>query len=310
MSALLRVADDLYALDVGEFTAARDAEARRLKGDDAQLARAVKALRRPTTAAWVVNQLVRAEPQQVEQLLSVGDALREAQRSMSAEQLRELTRQRRQVTASVTQRARALARERGMRTTEAVAEQVEATLTAALLDPECGRALRSGLLVTPLRSTGVGDADVAAAVAAPDALGFAATPRGPVDAGAAAGAGEQAAGPPALRVVPDPDAAAKARAAAAEELEEAEEARAGAESELASAQGEVDALEARALQHQSELEELRRRLAALESDAEQTDEDLSEAEDARDAAREALEEAGTERDQARRRLESLDAGED
>ncbi len=306
MSALLELADGLYALDVGEFTAARDAESRRLAKEDADLARAIKALRKPTTAAWVVNQLVRAEADQVAQLLAVGDALREAQRSMSAEELRELTRQRRQVTASVTQRARALARERGVRTTEAVAEQVEATLTAAMLDPECGRALRSGLLTAPLRSTGVGDADVAGAVAAPDALGFAARPRDPTTSG---GDGSGSAGSqrsrPGLRVVPDPDAAAKARAAAAEVLADAEEAYGGARADLEQAQREVDALEARSLQHQAEVDELRRRLAALEADAESTDDDLTEAEEARDAAQESLAEAGAERDEARRRLESL-----
>ncbi len=308
MSTLLEVADALYALDVAEFTAARDAEARRLTKEDADLARTVKALRKPTTAAWVVNQLVRADADQVDQLLAVGEALREAQRSMSADQLRELTRQRRQVTASVTQRARALARERGLRTTEAVAEQVEATLTAAMLDPGCGRAVRSGLLTAALRSTGVGDTDVAAAVAAPAALGFTPTPS---ETEAPARGGTATGGAPALRVVPDPDAAAKARAAALEEVAEAERAHAEAQRELSTTQGHVDSLEARALQQQSELDELRRRLSELETSAEETDEDLAGAEDARDAAREALDEAGAERDEARRRLEALgEAGEE
>ena len=74
------------------------------------LAAQVKALRKPSTAAWVVNLLVRRETEQVEQVLAVGAALREAQASMSGDELRALTRQRRQLTAAVTTQARRVAR--------------------------------------------------------------------------------------------------------------------------------------------------------------------------------------------------------
>ena len=97
---LLEIADELYALPPAEFTAARDAKAKELKGTD--LAGAVKALKKPGIAAWVVNLLVRRESGQVDQLLSVGAALRDAQAAMSAGELRTLTKQRRQVTAAVT----------------------------------------------------------------------------------------------------------------------------------------------------------------------------------------------------------------
>ena len=125
---------------------------------------------------------------------------------MSAGELRALTKQRRQVTAAVTQQARHLAAEAGHKVTQAVADQVEATLTAAMVDADCGRAVRSGLLVAPLQTTGVdavGEAALAAALALPEALGFSATAREAPEPG-----------PPSLRVVPDPDAGAKARAAA------------------------------------------------------------------------------------------------
>ena len=45
---LVEIADDLYALPLGEFTAARDARAKELKGSD--LAAPVKALKKPSTA--------------------------------------------------------------------------------------------------------------------------------------------------------------------------------------------------------------------------------------------------------------------
>ncbi|WP_278256204.1 hypothetical protein [Nocardioides convexus] len=44
----------------------------------------MKALRKPSTAAWVLNLLVRREGAQVDQVLNVGAALRQAQQAMSA----------------------------------------------------------------------------------------------------------------------------------------------------------------------------------------------------------------------------------
>ncbi|MGZ6827318.1 MAG: hypothetical protein ACXVGH_11035, partial [Mycobacteriales bacterium] len=72
---------DLYALPPEEFTAARDAAA---KAD-----RSLKALRRPTVAAWVVNTLVRREPALVEDLVALGAALAQAQQAGEGRQLRE-----------------------------------------------------------------------------------------------------------------------------------------------------------------------------------------------------------------------------
>ena len=55
---------------LADFTPARDAKAKELKGTD--LAARVKALKKPSLAAWVVNLLVRHETEQVEQVLTVG----------------------------------------------------------------------------------------------------------------------------------------------------------------------------------------------------------------------------------------------
>src|SRR6476619_4156171 len=211
---LLAVADELYGLALPEFTPARDARAKALKADDADLARRVKALRKPSTAAWVVNLLVRREAEQVEQVLAVGTALREAQAAMSGEELRTLTRQRRQLTAAVTTQARRVAAAAGVKVTTAVSDQVEATLTAAMVDEGCAAAVRSGLLVTGLATTVLDAVEHGAAVAVPEALGVTATATATADAGAAAR--------PDLHVVRDPEADAKAVAAARARLEEAE----------------------------------------------------------------------------------------
>ena len=289
---LLSIADGLYALGVAEFTPARDAKVKELKGTD--LAPRVKALKKPSLAAWVVNLLVRYDTEQVEQVLTVGAALREAQASMSGEELRALTRQRRQLTAAVTTRARGLAREHGQKVTESVADQVEATLTAAMVDERCAAAVRSGLLVSALRATGVDEVDLGAAVALPEALGFSATARE-----------EVAPAKPDLHVVPDPDKDEKARVAAQEALDSAEEALAEAVEGLETAQTELTELEARSMQIQSEIDELKRRIAELDESADEVDDAIGEAEDARDEAQEAVAEATRERDAAAAKVARL-----
>ena len=290
--SLLAIADELYALPQEEFTPARDAKARELKAEK-EVAAAVKRLKKPSVAAWVVNLFVRRESEQVDQVIGVGQALREAQDGMDGAELRALTRQRRQLTSAVTQQARSLARDEGVKVTGSVADQVEATLTAAMLDPECARAVRSGLLTTALSATGVDAVDVAAAVAVPEALGFSAT--------ATSGAPAR---PPELHVVPgDEDArrreeAETALAAAQVTVDETEAA-------LAEARRGVEELQARSLQIQSEIDELRRTLSEREASAEETDEELEEAEEAQAEAESAHSAAVQTRDAARHTLERL-----
>ena len=287
---LLAVADELYGLAQPAFSAARDARAKGLKADDADLARRVKALKKPSTAAWVVNLLVRREAEQVEQVLAVGTALRQAQAAMSGEELRTLTRQRRQLTAAVTTQARRVAAAAGVKVTTAVSDQVEATLTAAMVDEGCAAAVRSGLLVTGLATTGLDAVEPGAAVAVPEALGFTATASATADAGAAAR--------PDLHVVPDPEADAKAVAAARARLEEAEAELGHATEALESAATDVTDLEARGMQVQAEIDELRRRLAELEAAYEEVDDELGDAEDVRAAAEESVAAATRARDEA------------
>jgi hypothetical protein len=272
---LLELADGLYALPLGDFTPARDALVKEHKADK-ELAARIKALKKPSLAAWVVNLLVRRDAAQVDQVLQVGTALREAQANLDGEELRALTRQRRQLTAAVTTQARGLAREEGVKVTPAVADQVEATLTAAMVDEGAARAVRSGLLVAALVATGVGEVDVAPALAAPEALGFEAAPREaePVPR-------------PELRVVPDPEADTKALRAAEERLAAARREHEAAREASAASAAEVEQLQARSLQLQAEVDELRGRIAQLEADMEENDDELADAEDVQAEADEA-----------------------
>ena len=287
-SRLLETADELYGLRLAEFTPARDARAKQSRGDEAELSLRIKRLRKPSTAAWAVNLLVRHASEEIVQVLAVGAALREAQESLAGDDLRALTRQRRQLTAAVAGRARALAAEQGQRLTGAVSDQVEATLTAAILDDGCARALRSGLLVVALASTGVDGSDPVAAVALPEALGHTATPH-PTDP------------PPGradLYVVRDPEADTKVLAAATERVAEAQQGLDRATESLAAAAEEVAELEARSMQVQAEIDELRLRVAELEARSEEVDDELGDAEDVRSEAEDAVATATAARDAA------------
>ncbi len=217
--------------------------------------------------------------------------------SLDGKELRELTKQRRQLTAAVTTRARGVAGTLGTKVTQAVADQVEASLTAAMLDPDCAKALRSGLLVTAMASTGVGESMAGAAVALPEALGFSAT--------SAPAAPEQPTGRPDLKVVPDPDADAKRLAAAEAGLEAAAAAEEAARATYDESDGAVTELEARSLQLQGEIEEHQRAIAQLEETSEELEEELDDAEEARTEARTALRKAEQASEQAESAVERL-----
>ncbi len=290
---LLEAADQLYGLKLGEFTPKRDEIAKSLKGTPE--AALVTALKKPSLAAWVVNLLVRREPAQVDQILAVGEALREAQANLSGDELRALTKQRRQLTAAVTTTARRHAAEYGQKVTQAVADEVEATLTAAMIDESAAAAVRSGLLIKALKTTGLGDLDLTAYVAVAELAGFTPQPLG-----------EPAPPPPPeLHVVPDPDADAKKRAAAAEALEAAEAEVARALAELEEANGAVAEMEAKSLQVQAEIDELRRKLEEHEEAQDEIDDELSEVQDAVAAARIEVTTAEKARDRAASALDKL-----
>ena len=293
---LLTIADELYALSLPEFTPARDARAKELKASDKELSAQVKALKKPSLAAWVVNVLVRHETEQVDQVLAVGVALRKAQAGMSGDELRALTKQRRQLTAAVTTQARALASSLGTKVTQAVADQVEATLTAAMIDEDCAKAVRSGQLVTALAATGVGEVDLA------QGRGHARRARLRRHRSRAEPEPEQR---PDLHVVPDPEADQKAVKEAEAVLAEAERELIKATAAAEAAVSDVTELEARGMQVQAELDELRGKIAELEARFEEVEEELSDAEDVRSEAEGWRTAATKERDDAAAALKKL-----
>jgi hypothetical protein len=160
------IAHELYGLLPGDFTAERNQRAKDLKADgDAELAARVTALGKPTSAAWLVNQLVRHHGEEVEQVAAVGAALREAQDHLNSGELMALNKQRHLVLRAVVQQARALARDLGQPVSTAVADEVEQTLRAVMSDPDAADAVRTGTLRRSLSGTGLGPVDLTGAVA-------------------------------------------------------------------------------------------------------------------------------------------------
>ena len=77
--------DELFHGPLEEFTAGRNELAKSLRSDgDAEASDWVKGLKKPTRAAWLVNQLSQRKPKDVQRLLSVGQELRNAQEEMLA----------------------------------------------------------------------------------------------------------------------------------------------------------------------------------------------------------------------------------
>ena len=95
---LAHAAAELYAADLDEFTARRAelASAARAAGDQ-DAARQIAGLRKPTRAAWLVNQLVRADPGVPGRLAELGTELRAAAAALDGARIRELSQARRRL---------------------------------------------------------------------------------------------------------------------------------------------------------------------------------------------------------------------
>jgi len=286
------VVEELYGLTPAEFTEARNQAATTLRGSDRALSDRVKSLRKPATAAWVVNMLVRHNAEEMSQVLDLGESLRQAQADLDGDALRELARQRRRLIGAVAGKGTALARDLGPKVSESVQRQVEETLHAAMIDTDAAAAVRTGLLVDALSATGVGSLKVATAVADHTALGS----PGPGPAAVRSiGSTSAPARSTELSVVPEVDPEEKRREARREARKAAQEAvraakadRATARKDLAEQEIAVSDLQASTLQMNGEIDELRRRIDTLEDRLEKLDDDAETAGQERDEAAEGL----------------------
>src|SRR5215207_1711325 len=126
--------DVLYRLPLAEFTAARNALAKRLKqagrGNEAEL---VKALGKPSSSAWAVNQLYWKHRDAFDRLIATGERFREAQTSRLSRKVADMRvalDARREALSHVSDLATALLRDAGHNPTPDTMLRVTTTLEA------------------------------------------------------------------------------------------------------------------------------------------------------------------------------------
>jgi hypothetical protein len=166
-------AHDLYGLPLDRFVPERTALAKELRqAGERDQAKGVAALRKPSRAAWAVNQLVRTQSRALATLFEAGDAVRLAQAELIAgrgdsDALRETLNRERQAVADLVRVARGLLSSEGHELSPATLERVSETLDAAALEDEARANVQDGCLHRELRRVGLG-ADLGSERPAPE----------------------------------------------------------------------------------------------------------------------------------------------
>jgi hypothetical protein len=137
----------LYSVTREEFIPTRDDLVRQARAaGDRELATTIAAARKPTVAAWLLNQVSREYPDDLDVLAELGEALRGAHQALDADRLRTLSQQRNGLLRTLDDRALRVARRAAMPVTAAITEALREAFTASLLTPEVLATLRTGRL--------------------------------------------------------------------------------------------------------------------------------------------------------------------
>jgi hypothetical protein len=296
---------ELYGSDPEEFTERRTALASRARAaGDRAAAKEIAGLRKPTRSAWMINQLVRADPGVADRLAGLGDELRAAAAALDGAKIRELSQERRKLVDTLIRRTLQQAGEQSP--SAALREDLTATFGAALADPQVARDLADGTLVRAAHHAdfGTGAPELTLVPPPVDAAGTTPSPgRGASrTAGASRAAGvSRGQGPRSTRTTrpagtgEEASAADEARAArAAERAKAAEEARAAEEDRAARA--------ARAAEdRQRAIAEAEQTLEEASREADQAAQDEQDARDNIQALESQLDEAHRRVTEARRK---------
>lgn len=160
---------DLYAGEFDDFVPRRNSLARQAKAaGEGQLAKQIGACRKPTRAAWLVNLLAAGEAEQLAEALSLGEALAQAHRDASGDQLRELSAVRTRTVHALARRAAELGAAHDYQAPPSVIGEVAETIQAALADPSLAEGVRTGAMTATVRAAGFGPVDLFAPVSAED----------------------------------------------------------------------------------------------------------------------------------------------
>ena len=148
-----QAAAELYSLAPEEFVKARNARARELKAEGKRdQADAVGKLRKPTLAAWAVNQLARERELDVRRLLKAGDRLQggDADESDFAEARHEES----TVMRRLLRGAREILEAAGHKPSDSVLESVSSMLRSAAVDEQGRKLLAEGRVTQELEPGG------------------------------------------------------------------------------------------------------------------------------------------------------------
>lgn len=157
--------DEIYAAPLAEFVAVRTRLVTRAKGEAPELVGELKALRKPTIVAWLLNRVAREESTVVSDLLDLGERMRAAQAKGDGTTLAAARPERREAIEALVAAARRCAEATGTTFGDSAADGVASTAVAALADPASGEALASGRLLRPLAYAGFGEVELDDAVA-------------------------------------------------------------------------------------------------------------------------------------------------
>ncbi len=311
--ALTAEADELYGLVPEEFTAARNARTKAVRAEDRELSGRIGELRKPSPAAWIVNQLVRAHADALDELLELGDELRDAQAAGDGKALTRIGGQRRKLVAGLLTQATEVADAADRSPSRAVLDEVEQTLIAATVDAAASEALRTGRLVRSLQAVGFEAVDLEGAVAGDTAAARPAKRKAPLrrkTTGKAEsdddgdGAKQQAEREAAQRAEEE-QASRQARERAEADVHEARERADAAQRALAEAEDLLQAAEWNADELRDERHELEARLKELRSEIADAERGEREAERVRAKAATAADRARDDVEAAEAALEQL-----
>lgn len=149
----------LYRLPLGEFTAARNELAKRLRKErQKDEAAEVQSLAKPSPSAWAVNVLFERQPAKMEALLGAGKRAREAQREAvsgrGAEALRESIRIARGLSDELRWEAAQILADQGASPSRTVVERIAANLQALAFSPSAVEEAARGWLDSDLEPPG------------------------------------------------------------------------------------------------------------------------------------------------------------
>jgi hypothetical protein len=155
----VQAADDLYGLPLEAFVPERTILVKQLRaGKKRAEATEVAALKKPSVAAWAVNQLVRTQRKAITGLFDAGDAMADAAAAGrdGAAKLREATTALRDALGELTGKAEGLLNSDGQALGPATIERVTETLRAAALDLDARERVEGGRLIRELQYAGLG----------------------------------------------------------------------------------------------------------------------------------------------------------